>query len=215
MSKTWQSIGPHRFCTEGDTIYWSMVGFMEEAHTKQLLATVDAALAKFHRSVLLVDCTLAHGLKPEARRCYAEWLKHNPIHTAPAFSIASMATCVRSWFLSKTAASWFQRIARRSKSWKTRPPHTAEPTSCARSGALSRLADEQRCMRPRKHKLGRRGWSSEYDVELSVCTMDVPTANSLREVCIAQAPKPPSTLSPAPVTLAASSLARYATRLAT
>lgn len=78
MSKTWQSIGPHRFCTEGDTIYWSMVGFMEEAHTKQLLATVDAALAKFHRSVLLVDCTLAHGLKPEARRCYAEWLKHNP-----------------------------------------------------------------------------------------------------------------------------------------
>lgn len=78
MSPTWQSAGPHRYYTEGHIVFWRMVDVMEEGHLDKLLEAVDAVLARFHHLVLLVDCAEAHSLTVEARRRYAEWLKHNP-----------------------------------------------------------------------------------------------------------------------------------------
>lgn len=73
----WHSVGPHRYYTDGDTVLWHLIDVMDEAQIEQLLAVVDGVLAHFQQSVLLVDCSQAHGLKPEARRRYGEWLKHN------------------------------------------------------------------------------------------------------------------------------------------
>jgi tetratricopeptide (TPR) repeat protein len=67
----WQSTGPHRYYSEGDFVFWQMVEAMDEVHIEALLAAVDAALRQFQRSVLLVDCSQATILKPEARRRYA------------------------------------------------------------------------------------------------------------------------------------------------
>lgn len=74
----WQSSGPHRYYSEGDFVFWHMVDAMDEVNIEALLAAVDAALRQFQRSVLLVDCSQATLLKPEARRRYAEWLKTSP-----------------------------------------------------------------------------------------------------------------------------------------
>ena len=76
--QVWQIVGAHRYCTDGDTVFWHLIGVMDELQIERLLEAVDGALSQFHQSVLLVDCTLAHSLKPEARRRYGEWLKHNP-----------------------------------------------------------------------------------------------------------------------------------------
>ncbi len=76
--QVWQSVGAHRYRTDGDTVFWHLIGVMDELQIERLLAAVDGALSQFQQSVLLVDCTLAHSLKPEARRRYGEWLKHNP-----------------------------------------------------------------------------------------------------------------------------------------
>lgn len=78
MSPTWQSAGPHRYYTDSDLVFWRMVDVMEEGHLERLLEAVDAVLARFHHLVLLVDCAEAHSLTAEARRRYAEWLRHNP-----------------------------------------------------------------------------------------------------------------------------------------
>lgn len=74
----WQSIGSHRYYTDGDLVFWHLIGVMDEMQIERLLSAVDAALSQFRQSVLLVDCSRAHSLKPEARRRYGEWLKHNP-----------------------------------------------------------------------------------------------------------------------------------------
>src|SRR5437868_321588 len=66
--QAWQSIGSHHYYTDGDIVFWRMIGFLDEAHIEQLLTAVDAVLERFHHSVLLVDCSQAHSLKPEARR---------------------------------------------------------------------------------------------------------------------------------------------------
>lgn len=88
--QNWQSIGSHQFYTEGDIVFWRMIGVMDGVHIERLLAEVDATLARFHRSVLLVDCVHAQILTVEARRRYAEWLKHKPEpHRASIFFSAS------------------------------------------------------------------------------------------------------------------------------
>lgn len=74
----WRSIGPHRYYVDGDIVFWCLVDIMDELQIERLLVEVDGVLTRFQRSVLLVDCTQAHGLQPEARRRYGEWLKHRP-----------------------------------------------------------------------------------------------------------------------------------------
>lgn len=74
----WQSIGPHRYYTDGDVVFWRLIDVMDEVQIEQLLAAVDGVLSRYQQSVLLVDCSQAHGLKPEARRRYGEWLKKSP-----------------------------------------------------------------------------------------------------------------------------------------
>lgn len=76
--QAWQSSGPHRYYAEGDLVFWRLIDVMDEAQIDQLLAAVDSVLSRYQQSVLLVDCSQAHSLKPEARRRYGEWLKKNP-----------------------------------------------------------------------------------------------------------------------------------------
>lgn len=74
----WRNVGSHHYYVDGDTVFWRMIGIMDELHIEQLLAAVDSVLVRCQYSVLLVDCSQASGLKAEARRLYGEWLKHNP-----------------------------------------------------------------------------------------------------------------------------------------
>lgn len=83
----WQTAGPHRYYIDGDVVYWRIIGVLDHDHTAQLLAAVDGVLACSSYVLLLVDGTYAHNLSPEARRYYAEWLRHasNPKRAAIFF----------------------------------------------------------------------------------------------------------------------------------
>lgn len=73
----WRTLGLHHYYTDRDVVLWRIAGIMDEAHIEQMLASVDDVLARFHHSILLVDCSQARSLSAEARRRYAEWLKQN------------------------------------------------------------------------------------------------------------------------------------------
>lgn len=83
----WLQCGPHSYYTDGDLVFWRMVDVMEEVHIVSLLAAVEAVLAQFRQGVLLVDCSQAHNIRAEARRRYADWLKHSPYSDAHRASI--------------------------------------------------------------------------------------------------------------------------------
>lgn len=83
-SVAWQSLGPHRFAIELDTLRWSPQGEISEAEG-DFISDQMVALAQAHRYVLvLVDGRNSPPLRYEVRRLYVEKVRRYRVHLAVA-----------------------------------------------------------------------------------------------------------------------------------
>ena len=86
----WHSIGPHRYFTEDQFLYWEPHGQVLLPHAERFLQVVDALGARTRQVYCLFDQRDIIPIHPDARRRYVEYVRDARPHVTIAFVSTSI-----------------------------------------------------------------------------------------------------------------------------